>query len=291
MIAIIDADVVMHRVGYTTENDEEWIARVRTDEMLDGILVATSAKSFELWLSDDRENNFRAKVFPQYKANRVAPRPKHYDFIKGHMIREWGARIAHCMEADDALGIAQDKSGCETVICSIDKDLLQIPGQHYNFVKGEWDCVTAWEGLKFFYKQVLTGDVTDNVQGCRGIGPVKASKAIDPITEAQGEQGLFRAVYETYRKAEAKLRLTEDQTLSNILLAGRLLKIRQSEEEKEWDFPSYKLIEELRQSSTPPVQGVSTPSTVPTTPENTAGFQSRGPLTEPTSSVDPTAST
>lgn len=291
MISIIDADIVLHRVGYTTELDEEWIARVRTDEMLDGILVATSAKSFELWLSDDRENNFRAKLFPQYKANRTAPRPKHYDFIKEHLIREWGARVAHEMEADDAMGIAQDKSGCETVICSIDKDLLQIPGQHYNFVKGEWECVTAWEGLKWFYKQVLIGDVTDNVQGCRGVGPVKAGKAIDPINQAEGEQGLFRAVYSLYRKTEASLRLTPEQTLERILLAGRLLKIRQSEEEKEWDFPSYKLIEELRQSSTASMEGASTPSTEPMTQASTDGFQSRGQPTENTSSVNPTAST
>lgn len=235
MIALIDADIVLHRVGYTTNNEEEWIAYARCDEMLDSILLDTSSSEFELWLSDNRDATFRFHLSPEYKANRVAPRPKHYDAIKGHLIKQWGARIASEMEADDALGIAQDKSGAETVICSIDKDLLQIPGQHYNFVKKEWESVTAWEGLKWFYKQILIGDVSDNVKGCTGIGQVKAGKAIDPIAEEAGEAELYLAVRKLYEKQEKDL--SPDAITDRILLAGRLLKIRQQESEDLWQFP------------------------------------------------------
>jgi 5'-3' exonuclease len=274
VIALIDADIVLHRVGYTTNDTEEGIARWRCDEMLDGILVDTSAESFALWLSDNRTETFRAHLSSDYKANRVLPRPKHYDAIKEHLIKEWGARIAHEMEADDAMGIAQDKGGVETVICSIDKDLLQIPGQHYNFVKKEWACVTEWEGLQWFYKQVLIGDVSDNVRGCRGIGPVKAGKAIDSIGQQAGEEALFKAVYQIYLKQEKGK--SEAEVIEQIKLAGRLLKIKQKEEEPLWDIPQLSQTEAVSASSIAPVQEGSTPSTVPTMPETVNGSQQLG---------------
>jgi hypothetical protein len=282
VIAIIDADIVIHRVGYTTENDEEWIARHRADEMLDGILVDTSATNFELWISDDRDKNFRFQVSPTYKAQRTAPRPKHYDFIKGHVIKEWDARIAHDMEADDAMGISQDKSGGETVICSIDKDLLQIPGQHYNFVKKEWESVTAWEGLKWFYKQLLIGDVSDNVKGCSGIGPVKAAKALDPVLEETGEIGLFNQVFSLYLKAQ-KGQSPQD-SLKQLVLAGQLLKIKQRENETLWDFPLSRLMQVYEWSSTPRLVVEAIQSMVLTMPvTTTGGFPSHGQPKETTS--------
>lgn len=281
MIALIDADIVLHRVGYTTENEEQWIAKARTEEMLDGILLATSATDFELHLSDDREKNFRVAISPDYKANRTAPRPKHYDYIKELLIKEWDARIALGMEADDSMGISQDKSGGETVICSIDKDLLQIPGQHYNFVKDEWESVTEWEGLKWFYKQILIGDVSDNVKGCTGIGPVKAAKALDPVNEKEGEDGLFDRILALYIKAEKQKTIKE--IISQIELAGSLLKIKQKEEEEKWHFPSLKLTQVSESLSIAPPQVASILSTALMTQVSTVGFQPHGQSKETTS--------
>lgn len=274
MNALIDGDIVVHRVGYTTDNEEEWVAKSRTNEMLDGILVDTDSKEFEIWLSDARTETFRAKLYAGYKANRVAPRPRHYDFIKELLIKEWGARIASEMEADDALGIAQDKSGCETVICSIDKDLLQIPGQHYNFVKKEWASVTEWEGIKWFYKQILIGDVSDNVRGCTGIGPVKAGKALDQIGPEAGEGALFQAVVRLYQKQEKDWQ--DQEILNHILLVGRLLKIKQQENEELWTFPISNPMQEPKSSSTAPAPEASIQSTEHTTLEITNGLQPLG---------------
>jgi 5'-3' exonuclease len=281
VLALIDADIVVHRVGYTTDNDEEWVAKARCNDMLDGILVDTAATGFGLWLSDNRDNTFRFHLSSKYKANRVAPRPKHYDFIKGFLIQEWGASIAHEMEADDAMGIAQDKSGSETVICSIDKDLLQIPGQHYNFVKKEWECVTEWEGLTWFYKQILIGDASDNVRGCKGIGTIKAGKALDKIGEKDGEEALFKAVYQTYCKQEKDWKAEE--ILRHILLAGRLLKIKQKQEEELWHFPNVNLMQEHQSLSTQPKQAGSIPSTEHTTVEVANGLPQHGASRENTS--------
>lgn len=292
MIALIDGDIILYRVGFTTENDPEAIARIRTDDLIDTILVETQATEFEVWLSDNKTNNFRYGIWPEYKANRTQPRPKHYEIIKEHLVTKWGARIAHGMEADDALGIGQDKleESCpdlaQTVICSIDKDLLQVPGMHYNFVKKESRAVESWEGIKWFYKQLLIGDTSDNISGCKGIGPVKAGKAIDAISQEAGEKALFEKVVEIYEKQE--IGQTRQEILDHILLAGRLLKIKQSEQEELWHFPKSPQTTVVSQLLSTPLQPeVITPSTEPTMPENTAGFVPLGKQVDSTSKVNP----
>lgn len=270
MIALIDADIVRYRIGFTTEADSEGIARARTNETVETILNETQATEYELWLSDAKENNFRYQIFPAYKGNRVQPKPKHFNAIGEHLVKEWGARFAYGMEADDALGISQDKDWeymdtdlYSTVICSIDKDLLQIPGKHYNFVKKEWEEVSAWEGLKWFYSQILIGDVSDNIKGCAGIGPKKAEKALDQVPIGSPESSLLKSVYSLYQRQEKTW--SQEEIIKHIQLVGSLLKIKQSEDELQWDSLSCSLMEELRLSFTPQKVVESTPSTELTT--------------------------
>lgn len=250
MLALIDADILMYRVAWTTENEDFGIAKWRLDEMLDGILEETEATEFELYLSDATENNFRFKLYPQYKQNRVQPKPKHYEALKYYLVSEVGAKITIEQEADDALGIKQTEINSEvddgfswdalvkeegkylsesnprSVICSIDKDLLQIPGYHYNFVKKEKSYITPEEGLKRFYAQLLMGDITDNIPGIYGIGPVKAGKALEGL---KTEEEMFLVCLGMYKKHQ----ISEEQMLLN----GRLLKIRTKEEEI-WNSPN-----------------------------------------------------
>jgi len=95
------------------------------------------------------------------------------------LISIYKAKVVDNIEADDALGLKQDS---DTMICSIDKDLLMCEGNHYNFVKKEKYYVTADEGLLNFYMQFLVGDRIDNIIGVRGIGPVKARKLLEDKT-------------------------------------------------------------------------------------------------------------
>ena len=256
MLALIDGDIVTHRVGFTTEQEKFGIAKARCDEMLDGILIDTDATEYRIYLSDTTENGFRREIYPEYKMNRVAPKPKHYDRLKEYLLTEWSAKITLEQEADDALGIDQDKVGYKepphtgeykTVICTIDKDLLQIPGIHWNFVKKEWREISPEEGMKRFYHQLIMGDTADNVKGVRGIGEVKAARILGQMTK---ENDMFEATYNTYADWLKVLwnseKLDEFQThqVYNIILTnGRVLKIRQEENEL-WHFPQkYKKVE------------------------------------------------
>lgn len=261
MLSLVDADIVCYRIGFTTENEELAIAKYRCDEMLDNILIETAATEFKLYLSDSKENNFRYQICPDYKANRTQPKPKWHQEIKEHLIVKWGAEFSYGMEADDSLGIAQrwdnmkletadlNKEQFSTCICTIDKDLKQVPGLHYNFVKKEWAIVTEREGLRYFYAQILIGDVSDNIKGCKGIGPIKAERSL-PISY-ESESDLFTAVHGLYRQQHKDW--SDTQIAEHILRVGRLLKIRQQEEEKLWNPPFIPL---SKQEVEPPVLSI-----------------------------------
>ena len=257
MLALIDGDIVVHRVGFTTNGDSLGIAKARADEMLDNILIETGATEYRIYLSDSTENNFRTQFYPSYKANRTAPKPLHYDDLKEHLLTKWEAAIALEQEADDALGIEQcaitrgdddieTPSRFKSVICTIDKDLRQIPGLHWNFVKKEWQEITPTEARKYFYRQLVIGDTSDNIVGVRGIGKVKAERL---FSGADTEEALFTCTiqaYETWLRdewtPEGKTTLKEldefqwKQLYNIVLMTGIALKIRQTEGEI-WTFP------------------------------------------------------
>lgn len=124
--------------------------------------------------------NFRNSIATRasYKGNRSGSVPPlHLKAIRQHLI-DRGALVSQGEEADDLLGIAATAAP-GSVVCSIDKDLLQIPGRHYDFVKKEEVTISPKQAVLNFYAQVLSGDATDNVPGLTGIGPVKAKKALE----------------------------------------------------------------------------------------------------------------
>lgn len=235
MLALIDGDIVTYRVGFTTQEDEFWIAKARVNETVEKILRDTSAKEYRIYLTTDSDPKaFRKMVYPEYKANRKAPRPKWYKEIRNFLQEEWGAIVVEVLEADDWLGIdqmffygnsvrsqaAMRTSTQDSIICSIDKDLHQIPGDHYNFVKEEFTVVDPFEGLRYFYVQLLAGDTADNIKGVLGIGPKKAEAILG---NAETETDLFGRVRETYCNDE------------EMLMNGRVLHIWQHEHD-DWKY-------------------------------------------------------
>jgi len=182
-VAIIDADILCYRVGFASEDVDEAICLARVTELLHEIVY------FDLKCDDYRayitgKGNFRYEiaVTEPYKGNRKdAKRPIHYEAIRHHLQR-LGAVLTDGQEADDAVAIDATESG--GWIVSIDKDLDQVAGWHYNFVKREEYFITEEEGIKNLYTQVLTGDRIDNIIGLKGIGPAKAAKLLkDCVTE------------------------------------------------------------------------------------------------------------
>lgn len=202
MIALIDMDLVCYRSSASAENESLSIAISRMKDLFEGIQSKVGSTSYRAFLTGS--NNFRKTINPLYKANRTAPKPKHLTALQDFAVNKLGAEWAPAtLEADDALSIHQDKVGGTTIICSLDKDMLQVPGKHYQWAIGtlSWSKPdtfieqTELEGLRLFYEQCIKGDTSDNIKGIKGLGEAKARKLLQGI---QTEQDMFDIVYGLY---------------------------------------------------------------------------------------------
>lgn len=212
---LIDADVLVYRAGFAAEKTnylvtdlQKIVAQVATAadakelvtegrllwsrkvpepvekaiQILDVMIADIRARyaNMEMLLVLSGVGNFRTCIATRatYKGNRDgAAKPVHSKALRAHLEAR-GAVVSAFEEADDLLGIyATAEPG--SVIASVDKDLLQIPGLHYDPVTKEETVVTPKQGAFNFYAQVLSGDPVDNVPGIKGIGPVKARKALE----------------------------------------------------------------------------------------------------------------
>jgi hypothetical protein len=176
---------------------------------------------YRAWITGKTNFRFEVATTVPYKGNRKdAPKPRHYDALRKHLMK-LGAKMSENEEADDSVGIASTEGNYWIV--HVDKDLDQLPGWHYNPVKDEEYYVTEFEGLYSFYKQILTGDRVDNIEGIRGIGPVKADKILKDCTT---EEELYAACIKAYNS-------NYDRVLEN----GKLLWLRR-EPNQMWLPPS-----------------------------------------------------
>jgi DNA polymerase-1 len=176
---LIDGDIVCYRAccGPDSWSDPE-VGINSVLDTLSNVFEETTVYDHEIYFSG--ENNFRKKIYPEYKANRRnMERPPSLLLVKQHFIH-YADQVADELEADDLLGLNQTEDTC---IVSIDKDMLTIPGWHYNFVKKEYTYISPYFSRYLFYTQLLTGDPSDNVKGAKGIGAKKAEKILGDLTE------------------------------------------------------------------------------------------------------------
>lgn len=201
-LALIDGDILCYRIGFAAEDAEEKYCSARVNEFLTDLMIfdlADESDDYEGYLSNSSADNFRVNIAVTlpYKGNRTGKRPKHYDAIRKHLVDEWGFIMVYGEEADDAIAKMATKYRDTSIIVSIDKDLDQVPGWHYNFVKRHKYYVTDDEGFSNFAAQLLTGDRADNISGIRGVGPVKARRILSETTSPQAQ---LNAVSEVYRE-------------------------------------------------------------------------------------------
>ena len=181
--ALVDADSIYFRavMKCTKEYDirksiKETMNVIRRETMCNDPLVAVKGKG-----------NYRKDLYPAYKAHRKPLEDEIKErlaYSHNYMIEEYGAVMADGMEADDLVSIwAYEcmEDNIPYVIVGIDKDLLQIPGEHYNFAKGTHTNVDTDRANYNLMLQCLTGDSADNIPGIKGIGPKKAERILTNI--------------------------------------------------------------------------------------------------------------
>ena len=138
--------------------------------------------------------NFREKLatIRPYKGNRdQMHKPYWYQAIRDYLTGRWNARVVSGREADDECSIrawqAYEEHG-HYCVATIDKDLDQIPGWHYDYRQKVFYMLSPFNAEKAFWVQVLAGDATDNIPGCYKIGMDKAEKIIQDVIDNAADQ-------------------------------------------------------------------------------------------------------
>ncbi len=235
MHALIDGDILAYSYGalvkrHTHSNDgKEFCPELEIGQplpfevcwggvqrLISHIADATNSDKVTVYLSSKEKPTWRFNIatIQPYKGNRKQDKekPTHWQNIRDNLPIHYTTVIAEGIEADDAMAIAQytdiahgdlvglDPSEYHTVICTLDKDLMMVPGWHYN-----WDAKPnkmiyqdELSGLKCFYKQLLTGDSTDNILGLFGVGP--KSTLLKDIDNCQSEAAMACIVSHAYKQ-------------------------------------------------------------------------------------------
>ncbi|MET3601136.1 hypothetical protein [Martelella mangrovi] len=214
---LIDADVTAYQAASAVEEALEiepdyWVwscdfkrVKARIEENIAFFMQELKADDYILCLTDSA-GNFRREVYPGYKGNRVkVKRPLALKPAKEWMIEELNAYFRPRLEGDDILGILATHPHLvpgEKVIVSLDKDMKTVPGLYYRNPDDGLVLITEAEAERYFFNQVLTGDVTDGYPGCPGVGPKKAEKILGDLGGAEAWQAIV-AAYEKAGLTEA----------------------------------------------------------------------------------------
>ena len=243
MLSLIDLDLLPYSYGGMSFEDgtpmPAKLLRSKVDAKIKSIMEKSGGDDWVGGLTDSA-SNFRiplATILP-YKGNRAGTeKPHSYQMLRDYLMDVYPDRVVMVegMETDDWLAINQTDN---TIICSLDKDLLTVPGSHYNWTHDEITVVSEVEALRFFYNQLLTGDKsTDNILGLFGVG--KKSSHCKAVNESDTEEEMFNIVHKQYVNRFGSY---ADQFM---LETGRLLYMLRTEDDM-WELPTFetKIIKE-----------------------------------------------
>ena len=227
-IALIDGDIIIFTLAHAYEvvTDENTI-RIRTNNYVNKLIIDSKSDSYIMYVGGT--NNFRKQLSDTYKANRKdRTLPRWFDVIKDQLEKEWNAVIVNNIETDDALSITQtyynDLSPSEgkTIICSKDKDLLQVSGLHYRIpanktILAKIINVSPTEAYHSLMIQALMGDSTDNITGIPKVGEVKAHKTIEDLPEYNMLEAVIRRYIKHYGTEQGLIEFWKNYNLVKLL--------------------------------------------------------------------------
>ena len=219
---IIDANCLLYLHG-----NNHYYEEAITQHLADTMSALNSYKYIGILDNLDSSLNFRKDISTTgYKKNRskedLLDRFPYFYEVRDLLINKFGFYVASGIEADDAVGIVAEHlketnypecfkfADYNYVICSIDKDLKQIKGYHYDLKKHtlsrvDEDTLIMNEdtgkktleasGDAMLFAQVLMGDPTDSIIGIPKCGQIKAFKILESCTN---KEEYLNATYKEY---------------------------------------------------------------------------------------------
>lgn len=197
LTALIDADSIIYIIAAGCGDTEDVYAICQeADQFVSQMLVQLQCRQYAGYFSPKK--CFRHDIYPEYKGKRKPPseviqkwKPTIYAWLR----QKWGFGEWDNHEADDAVSIMQSNM-LNSIICSPDKDLKQVPGNNFDYRKGTRSYITQEMADYNFCYQMLLGDSGDNIPGCKGVGKVGAEKILAHVPSNNDIHSLVMATYD-----------------------------------------------------------------------------------------------
>lgn len=195
MTAVIDGDGILFACVFgiklldqnnnPLKEDNKFVYRDKTEEkvynsldnLIHDILRQSDALDYVFFIKGKNTIKDRKEINTAYKANRIADKPMHYDIAKQYLIDCWNAVEVNDCEVDDSVRITANKIE-NSVIISVDKDLLNLKNLAYNWRKKEFVHTTFHNAQYYFWKSMITGDTVDGLSGLKNKGDKFAEKLL-----------------------------------------------------------------------------------------------------------------
>ena len=216
---LIDSDFLAYKAAQACEigidfGEDVIIAQSLFSEVLkvfhnelNKVTKAMMEDDFILYFSSTQ--NFRKKIYPDYKGHRMKRKPLGYKRLVNYCRDNHNFKLIEGLEADDTIGIeATRHPDPSNIIVSPDKDMRQIPCVLWNMTDDVVE-ITEEEGDRWHLIQALSGAPTDGYSGCPGIGVKRATELLNK------NENQWEAVCKAYRDRG----LSDDDALLNARLA------------------------------------------------------------------------
>lgn len=213
-VLLVDADSILYTSVYNpdrpeNQTEEEILLDIEECKFRLNKKVQEISLNIEKWYNIQKtlffvkgEDNFRYKLYPDYKANRKEKHP-FIDILYKYVINELNWIPSNGAEADDYTYSAYLINPNNCIIACLDKDMFQIPGIFYLYNTtekkiGEFKIISQEEADYNLAVQVLIGDPSDNISFSPRIGIKYAEKH---LKKGMSKFSYIKAIYIGYLKA------------------------------------------------------------------------------------------
>lgn len=188
MISLIDGDSIAFILGWHhREHQHVPTIHEAVDKFLDDIFTLTGADMYFGALKGEekcfRYHTYKVKPYKGKRKELSEIMQFWQPIINDYLKTKWGFQTPGTLplEADDMIYTASKCLEYAHTICSPDKDLRQIPGNHFDYKTGEFLTVDEHQARYNFFRLMIEGDDTDNIAGIPGAGEKKAKEKLDPL--------------------------------------------------------------------------------------------------------------
>lgn len=192
-IAVLDVDSIAYAISSPSKATDDYGNFLRDDNgkfiyvdkteqeivdnsksILTNIFKSCLADGYVGFIKGSNTGKFRYAIKSDYKHNRSSEQPKWWDFTSNYLKERFNIYNVDNYEVDDIVNIYRLKNtNSFTVAC--DKDLLNLPGVHYNWQKNVWQANTVEESELRFWKDMIEGQQGDGIKGIPKKGAVYAN--------------------------------------------------------------------------------------------------------------------